>query len=707
MDKIKRFFKYDFFVLLLDVIAVNASFFLALFLRFFLNGRLDPLLDRYINTVIYFSPIYTVICIFLFSFFKLYGGMWRYAGISDVNRIIIANVIAVILHVLVTVFVFQRMPISYYVMGAFMQLFFVSLIRFAYRFALLEKRQIGKSNAMNALVIGTGDNGSQTIKLLSLGVQFRPVAAIDCRNKDAGKLIDGIPVYSKSEFDSLIGKNRIRAVFLADSKIDEEFRNKIIKCCKEHNIQFSDYTAFFNFRGEVDSFTDVIQTQRSQDLDEKKNIPFSPPDISDAEINEVVDALKSGWITTGPRVKLLERRLAAYIETGKTDYDTEQDSTRWSNRVACLSSATAAEELNLKILGIGEGDEVIIPAYTYTATASAVIHCGATVKFVDIQKDGDPVSHMPEMDYEALENAISSKTKAIIAVDLAGIVCDYDRLFDIVERKKNLFTPIESDGSPLGDLSSRIQKSVGRIAVFADCAHSLGASRVFRGEKKYCGAIADFTSFSFHAVKNFTTAEGGASTWTAKEGIDNAEIYKMYQLLSLHGQSKDALSKTKAGSWEYDIIGPWYKCNMTDIMAAIGLRQLDRYKGLLDRRVEIINRYDEACNRLGINHLLHHTEEMDSSNHLYLIRIPDITIERRNELIISLAEQGVSSNVHFKPLPLMTAYKSLGWDINDFPNTYDYYHNLITLPLHTKLSDTDVTYIINILETVMNDKQKG
>ena len=706
MDKIKRFFKYDFFVLLLDVIAVNASFFLALFLRFFLNGRLDPLLDRYINTVIYFSPIYTIICIIIFALFKLYGGMWRYAGISDVNRIIIANLIAVILHVLVTVFVFQRMPVSYYVMGAFMQLFFVSFIRFAYRFALLEKRQIGKSNAMNALVIGTGDNGSQTIKLLSLGVQFRPVAAIDCRNKDAGKLIDGIPVYSKSEFDSLIGKNRIRAVFLADSKIDEDFRTKIIKCCKDHNIQFSDYTAFFSFRGEVDSFTDVIQTQRSQDLD-KKNIPFSPPDISDAEINEVVDALKSGWITTGPRVKLLERRLAAYIETGKTDYDTEQDSARWSNRVACLSSATAAEELNLKILGIGKGDEVIVPAYTYTATASAVIHCGATVKFVDIQKDGDPVSHMPEMDYEALENAISSKTKAIIAVDLAGIVCDYDRLFDIVERKKELFTPIESDGSPLGDLSSRIQKSIGRIAVFADCAHSLGASRLFRGERKYCGAIADFTSFSFHAVKNFTTAEGGASAWTSKDGIDNAEIYKMYQLLSLHGQSKDALSKTKAGSWEYDIIGPWYKCNMTDIMAAIGLRQLDRYKGLLDRRVEIINRYDEACNKLGIMHLLHHTEEMDSSNHLYLIRIPDITVERRNELIISLAEQGVSSNVHFKPLPLMTAYKSLGWDIKDFPNTYDYYHNLITLPLHTKLSDTDVTYIINKLETVMNDKQDG
>ncbi len=701
MDKIKRFFKYDFFVLMLDVIAVNASYFLALLLRFSLNGRLDPLLDKYLDTVIHFAPVYSVICIVVFFIFKLYGGMWRYAGIGDVNRIIIANVITIAIHIIATVAFYQRMPISYYAMGAFMQLFSVSFIRFAYRFALLEKRQIGKSNALNALVIGTKDNGSQTIKLLSLGVQFRPVAAIDCRDKDSGKLIDGIPVYGKKDLETVIAKNKIKAVFLADSKIDEEFRSNVVKYCKEHQIQFNDYTSFFNFKGEVDSFADVIQTQRNQDLDEKKSIPFSPPDISDSEINEVVEALKSGWITTGPRVKLLERRLAAYIETGKTDYDTERDSASWSNRVACLSSATAAEELNLRILGIGEGDEVIIPAYTYTATASAVIHCGATVKFVDIQKDGNPVTHMPEIDYEAIENAITSKTKAVIAVDLAGIVCDYDKIFDIVERKKNLFTPVESDGKPLGDLASRIQKSIGRVAVFADCAHSLGGSRVFKGEKKYCGAIADFTSFSFHAVKNFTTAEGGASTWTAKDGIDNAEIYKMYQLLSLHGQSKDALAKTKAGSWEYDIIGPWYKCNMTDIMAAIGLRQLDRYKDLLDRRVEIIKKYDEACDRLGISHLVHHTDDMDSSNHLYLIRIPDTPVERRNEIIIKLAELGVASNVHFKPLPMMTAYKGLGWDINDFPNTYDYYHNLISLPLHTKLSDDDVSYIIEKLETVL------
>ena len=443
----------------------------------------------------------------------------------------------------------------------------------------------------------------------------------------------------------------------------------------------------------------------AQTADGKKVIPFSPPDISEAEIKEVIETLRSGWITTGPRVKLLERRLAAYIKKGKTDVDTERNPAKYSNRLVCLSSATAAEELNLRVLGIGPGDEVILPAYTYTASASAVIHCGATVKFVDIQKDGDKYTHAPEMDYEALENAITSKTKAILVVDLAGIVCDFERVFAIAEKKKDIFTPKESDGSRLGDLSSRIQKSIGRVAVLADDAHSLGASRMINGKKKYCGAIADFTSFSFHAVKNFTTAEGGASTWTDKEGIDNAEIYKMYQLLSLHGQSKDALAKTQVGAWEYDIVGPWYKANMTDITAAIGLRQLDRYKRLLDRRVEMIARYDEVCDRLGIKHLVHHTDTVDSANHLYLIRIPDITEEKRNELITKLAERGVSSNVHFKPLPLMTAYKQLGWDIKDFPNTYDYYHNLITLPLHTRLTDEDVDYILENLETVITENK--
>lgn len=434
---------------------------------------------------------------------------------------------------------------------------------------------------------------------------------------------------------------------------------------------------------------------------EKRTIKFSPPDISEAEIAEVAEALRSGWITTGPRTKLLERRLAAYIETGRNDVDTESDPDRWSNRVVCLNSATASEELNLRILGVEPGDEVIVPAYTYTASASAAIHCGATVIFVDIQKDGDPVTHMPEMDYDALEAAITPKTKAVVTVDLGGIVCDYDKVFDIVERKKALFVPKESDGSsPLEDLSARIQKSIGRVAVVADCAHSLGASRIFHGEKKCCGAIADFTDFSFHAVKNFTTAEGGASAWRPVPGVDNAEIYKMFQLLSLHGQNKDALAKTKVGAWEYDIIGPWYKCNMTDIMAGIGLRQLDRYPGMLARRVAIMEKYNKTCDELGISYLVHHTPYMDSSNHLYLIRIPGISTEQRNEIISKLAERGVNTNVHYKPLPMMTAYKALGWDIKDFPNSYDYYHNLITLPLHTCLTDEDVDYICENLKEV-------
>lgn len=431
---------------------------------------------------------------------------------------------------------------------------------------------------------------------------------------------------------------------------------------------------------------------------EKRSISFSPPDISDAEIEEVVKALRSGWITTGPRTKLLERRLAAYIETGCVDVDVDTEPERWNNRVVCLNSATASEELNLRILGICPGDEVIVPAFTYTASASAAIHCGATVVFVDIQKDGDPNTHMPEMDYEKLEAAITEKTKAVVTVDLGGIVCDYDRVFEIVEGKKELFHPVESDGTPLGDLSSRIQKAMGRVAVVADCAHSLGASRVFRGERKYCGAIADFSDFSFHAVKNFTTAEGGASTWRTVDGVDNAEIYRMYQLLSLHGQSKDALAKTRIGAWEYDIVGPWYKCNMTDVMAAIGLRQLDRYPGLLDRRVEIIKRYDAVCDELRIRHLNHHTRDMDSSNHLYLIRIPGIAVEQRNKIIEKMAQLGVATNVHYKPLPMMTAYQALGWDIGDFPNTYEYYSNLITLPLHTLLSDEDVAYVCRALK---------
>lgn len=435
---------------------------------------------------------------------------------------------------------------------------------------------------------------------------------------------------------------------------------------------------------------------------EKHSISFSPPDISELEITEVTKALRSGWITTGPRTKKLERRLAAYIESGRTDVDcsTEEAIALYEHKVVCLNSATAAEELNLRIWGIKEGDEVIVPAYTYTATASAAIHCGAKVVFVDIQKDGDYDTHAPEVDYDKLEAAITNKTKAVILVDFGGIICDYKKVFEIVEKKKSLFIPVESDGSALGSLSSRIQKAVGRIAVFADGAHSLGASRIIDGKRKYSGAIADFTDFSFHAVKNFTTAEGGASTWKTIPGIENAEIYKMYQLLSLHGQNKDAFAKAQKGSWEYDIIGPWYKCNMTDIMAAIGLGQLDRYSGLLKRRVQIIRKYDETCDALGIFHLNHHTLYMDSSNHLYTIRIPGIETEQRNAIIVKMAELGISTNVHYKPLPMMTAY---GRDCSAFPNAYDYYHNLITLPLHTLLSDDDVEYICETLKAVIGE----
>ena len=436
---------------------------------------------------------------------------------------------------------------------------------------------------------------------------------------------------------------------------------------------------------------------------EKRNILFSPPDISDLEIEEVVKTLKSGWITTGPRTKLLERRLAAYIETGRVDIDCDlpENIEKYKNRVVCLNSATAAEELNLRILGIGSGDEVIVPAYTYTASASAAIHCGATVKFVDIQKDGNPITHAPEMDYEKLEAAITERTKAIVIVDIGGVMCNYNKIFEIVKRKRNLFKINKrNNNSPLSNLSARIQNAIGRVAVVADSAHSLGASMIFQENKKYCGAVADFTDFSFHAVKNFTTAEGGAATWLPIDGIDNDEIYKMYQLLSLHGQNKDAMAKTN-GDWEYDIIGPWYKCNMTDIMAAIGLRQLDRYPSFLEKRNKILNKYNKICDELGISYLIHHTKNMDSSNHLYLIRIPGIDIEERNQLIKKIAQYGIISNIHYKPLPMMSGYKALGWDIKDFPNTYDYYHNLITLPLHTLLSDEDVDYVCEILKNVV------
>lgn len=403
---------------------------------------------------------------------------------------------------------------------------------------------------------------------------------------------------------------------------------------------------------------------------ERRNIQFSPPDISEAEIEEVCEALRSGWITTGPRTKELEKRLAAFCHTDK---------------LVCLNSATAAEELNLRVLGIGAGDEVIVPAYTYTATAAAVIHVGAKLVFIDSQKDST------EMDYNAMEAAINERTKAVIAVDLGGIIADYDRIYEAVERKKNLFTP-----------KNEIQKALGRVAVLADGAHSLGASR----NGKMAGEIADFTSFSFHAVKNFTTAEGGAATWRHIDGVDDEALYKQYQLLSLHGQSKDALAKTKLGAWEYDIVAPYYKCNMTDIMAAIGLRQLDRYAGLLERRKQIIAKYDEMCDELGVMHLNHYGEHHNGSGHLYLTRVPGIGDEQRREIIIKMAEQGIATNVHYKPLPMMTAYKAYGWDIKDFPNAYAYYENLITLPLHTLLSDDDVEYVVENFKNIVKEYLK-
>lgn len=405
----------------------------------------------------------------------------------------------------------------------------------------------------------------------------------------------------------------------------------------------------------------------------KREIPFSPPDISELEINEVAEALRSGWITTGPRTKELERRLAEFCHTSK---------------VVCLNSATASEELNFRICGIGEGDEVIVPAYTYTATAAAAIHCGAKVIFVDSQKDNC------EMDYEKVAEAITERTKAVVAVDLGGIIADYDKLYEVVKSKKYLFKAKEGN-----NLSARIQKAIGRVLVFADGAHSLGASK----NGKMAGEWADFTDFSFHAVKNFTTAEGGASTWRDIEGIDNEEIYHQYQLYSLHGQNKDALAKTRLGAWEYDIIGPWYKCNMTDIMAAIGLKQLERYPDLLKRRKEIILKYDTMCDEIGIKHLLHYTEESSSSGHLYLIRIPGISDKTRREIIVKLAERGIATNVHYKPLPMMTAYKNMGWDIKNFPNAYGYYENLITLPLHTKLSDEDITYVVENFREIVKE----
>lgn len=399
----------------------------------------------------------------------------------------------------------------------------------------------------------------------------------------------------------------------------------------------------------------------------KYNIPFSPPDISDGEINEVIDTLKSGWITTGPKTKELERRLSEFTNTPKT---------------VCLNSATAALELTLRVLGIGKGDEVIVPAMTYTASCSVIYHVGAKAVIVDIAED----SH--EMDYDALADAITENTKAVIPVDLAGIPCDYDRIFEVVESKKHLFKA-----------NSEYQEKLGRVAVVADGAHALGST--YKG--KEIGSVADFTTFSFHAVKNFTTAEGGSVTWKQNENFDNEELYREYQIYSLHGQTKDALAKTKAGSWEYDIVIPGYKCNLTDIAASIGLVQLDRYPKLLERRDNIISQYNKGFEGTRITALSHSSEDYKSCGHLYITHIEGATFEQRGEIIVKMAERGISCNVHYKPLPLLTAYKNLGFDIENYPNAYNYYVKEITLPLHTRLSDEDVAVIISNFKEIVEE----
>lgn len=393
------------------------------------------------------------------------------------------------------------------------------------------------------------------------------------------------------------------------------------------------------------------------------NISFSPPDMTELEVQGAAEAIRSGWITTGPKTKEFERRIADFCHV---------------NKAVCLNSQTASAEMALRLLGIGEQsggsalDEVIVPSYTYTASASVVCHVGAKLVLIDSQPDS------PEMDYDAVEAAVNENTKAIIPVDLGGVPCDYDRLFAILKKKQHLFRP-----------SNELQKMIGRVAICTDAAHAFGAS--YHG--RMVGSIADFSSFSFHAVKNLTTAEGGALTWNIP-GADDEEVYQMAQLYSLHGQSKDALAKTQLGAWEYDIVGPWYKCNMTDIMAGIGLAQLDRYEEMLKRRKEIISRYDAAFKPLGVTVLLHYTDRYQSSGHLYISRVPGVSLTQRQEIIVKMAEAGIATNVHYKPLPMMTAYKRLGFDIQDFPNSYKQFENEITLPLHTRLTDEEVEYVI-------------
>lgn len=398
-----------------------------------------------------------------------------------------------------------------------------------------------------------------------------------------------------------------------------------------------------------------------------EKIKFSPPDITKEEIDEVVDTLKSGWITTGPKTKTFEKKIAEFCGT---------------NKAVCLNSNTAGLELILRILKIGEGDEIIVPAYTYTATASVIEHVGAKIVFADCGKDSF------EMNYDNLEEIINEKTKAIIAVDIAGIPANYEKIYEIVEKNKKIFKP-----------KNIIQEKIGRIAVIADGAHSFGASR----NGVMTGKLADFTSFSFHAVKNLTTAEGGAVTWKKIKDIDDNELYKEFMLWSLHGQNKDALAKTRTNGWEYDIKIPAYKCNMTDIMASIGLAQLSRYSELLEKRKQIIEKYNNELKKCNVQTLKHFTDETKSSGHLYMVRLLGKDEKYRNKIIENLAQKGIPTNVHYKPLPMMTAYKKLGFDIKNYPNAYNMYKNEITLPLHTLLSDEEIEYIIKNFGTALEE----
>ena len=400
------------------------------------------------------------------------------------------------------------------------------------------------------------------------------------------------------------------------------------------------------------------------------NIPFSPPDITEREIELVSEVLRSGWVTTGPKTKEFEKKLAEYVGTEK---------------FVCLGSATAAMEMTLRLLGVGPGDEVIVPAYTYTASCSVICHVGAKPVIVDISKDSF------EMNYDALDEYINEHTKAIIPVDLGGAVCDFDKIYRCVERNKGKFVP-----------SNELQKAFGRIIIMSDCAHGFGAEK--KGVR--AGNFADFTCYSFHAVKNLTTVEGGAVTWKNIEGFDNEEIYKQYMNLSLHGQTKDALNKNKAGSWEYDIVSPAYKCNMTDLQGAIGLAQLERYENMLNRRKVIINRYNSVLDGYNVTYLKHKTDEYTSSGHLYLMHVNGIDEAERNNLITRFAEKGVATNVHYKPLPMLTAYKNLGYDIKDFPNAFNYYKNEITLPLYSKMTDEELDYVVSVIEEVLKEYKK-